>query len=260
MKLKGYFAGFLKYRDLLKELVVRDIKIRYRKSFLGLLWTLLNPLLMMLVLTAVFSFMFGAVIENYPIYYMSGFIMFNFFSESTNMGLTSIYGNSSLIKKIYIPKYLFPTSKVLSCMVNFAFSFVAMLIVMLITQAPFYPTLFLMIIPIFYMFIFALGCTLFLSAVTVFFRDIAHFYGVFMMAWMYLTPLFYPLAQLPPVLQSLMRFNPMYQYVNYSRMLVLEGVVPGLKENLICFSIGAVALIVGIIVFYKKQDKFILHV
>ena len=149
---KGYvkekMEGFRRFTPLLRELVVRDIKVRYRHSALGLVWTVLNPLLMMVVITIVFSTLFKQNIPNFPIYYLSGSLIFAFNSESTTTALNSIISNASLIKKVYIPKYLFPLSNVLSGLVNLGFSLIAMFIVMLITDALFHATLLLLPIPI----------------------------------------------------------------------------------------------------------------
>lgn len=251
---------FLKYENLLHELVSRDIKVRYRRSFLGMLWTVLNPLLMMVVITIVFSTLFKQNIENFPIYYLAGSLVFSFNSETTSNALYSIIGNSSLMKKVYIPKYLFPLSKTVSGLVNLGFSLVAMFIVMLILGVEFRPTLLLLPIPVFYVFLFAAGSGLFLAAITVFFRDVANFYGVFVMAWTYFTPVFYPVSILPPAAMKLMYLNPMYHYVTYMRELVLYGQFPGMKENLVCFLFGAVSLVIGVWVFYKNQDRFVLYV
>ena len=246
---KGYvkekMEGFRRFTPLLRELVVRDIKVRYRHSALGLVWTVLNPLLMMVVITIVFSTLFKQNIPNFPIYYLSGSLIFAFNSESTTTALNSIISNASLIKKVYIPKYLFPLSNVLSGLVNLGFSLIAMFIVMLITDAP---------------FLFSVGLGILLSAVTVFFRDIAHFYSVFILAWTYFTPIFYPVEILPDAVMKLMQINPMYHLVTYMRSIVLYGVFPSLKENLLCLCLGLLMLALGLFVFYKKQDKFVLYV
>ncbi len=261
---KGYvkekMEGFRRFTPLLRELVVRDIKVRYRHSALGLVWTVLNPLLMMVVITIVFSTLFKQNIPNFPIYYLSGSLIFAFNSESTTTALNSIISNASLIKKVYIPKYLFPLSNVLSGLVNLGFSLIAMFIVMLITDAPFHATLLLLPIPIFYTFLFSVGLGILLSAVTVFFRDIAHFYSVFILAWTYFTPIFYPVEILPDAGMKLMQINPMYHLVTYMRSIVLYGVFPSLKENLLCLCLGLLMLALGLFVFYKKQDKFVLYV
>ena len=253
-------GAFKKFLPLLRELVVRDIKVRYRHSILGLVWTVLNPLLMMTVITIVFSKLFKQNIPNFPIYYLSGSLLFSFNSESTTTAMHSVISNASLIKKVYIPKYLFPFSNILSGLVNLVFSLIAMFIVMVITGAPFHITLLLIPIPIFYTLLFATGAGILLSALTVFFRDIAHFYGVFILAWTYLTPIFYPVEILPGKVMKLMQLNPMFHYVSFMRNLVLYGEFPSMKENLFCFLLGAGMIMLGLVVFYKKQDQFVLHV
>lgn len=252
--------AFKRFIPLLKELVIRDIKVRYRHSALGMVWTVLNPLMMMVVITIVFSTLFKQNIPNFPIYYLSGSLIFSFNSESTTTALNSIISNASLIKKVYIPKYLFPFSNILSGLVNLGFSLIAMFIVMILTGAPFHITLLLIPIPIFYTFLFSAGLGILLSALTVYFRDIAHFYGVFILAWTYFTPVFYPVEILNPAAMKIMQFNPMYHYITYMRDLVLIGEFPSMRENLLCFMIGVFMIVAGLLVFYKKQDKFVLYV
>lgn len=259
-KFLGMIQGFSIYRNLLKELVIRDIKLRYKRSFLGILWTVLNPILMMLVMTIVFSGLFKVQIENFPIYLFIGNIAYTFNSDATTNALNSITGNSSLIKKIYIPKYLFPVSKVFSALVNLFFSIIALIIIMLITRTPFYATMLLAPLLIFYLLMFSMGLGLLLSVLMVFFRDIAHLYSVFTLAWMYLTPIFYPVSLLQEKASIVPIINPMCHYIDYLRQLILYNTVPSLEENMICFLIGFCFLVVGLFVFYKKQDKFILYI
>lgn len=259
-KLKIMLLGFYKYKDLLYELVTRDIKIRYRRSVLGLLWTILNPILMMLVMTVVFSQLFRFEIENYPIYFFAGNILFSFLTESTTNSLHSMIESSSLIKKVYIPKYLFPLSKVISSLVNLFFSYVAMMIVMIITNVPFKFTMLLSPILILYISMFAVGLGLILSTMMVFFRDIAHLYSVITLLWMYLTPIFYPISILKEKTALALTLNPMYHFITYLRNLVLYGTIPSFQDNIICFLIGFIFLLIGLFVFYKKQDKFILYI
>lgn len=259
-KLKIRLDVFFQYKDLLYNLVSRDIKVRYRKSFLGMLWTVLNPLLMMIVMTIVFSTLFRSTIENFPIYFLAGNLIFTLNSEITNNCTYAIIGNASLLKKVYIPKYLFPFSKAGSALVNLFFSLIAMFLVMVVLRVPFRPTLLLLPIPIFYAFLFSLGLGLLLSAITVYFRDIAYFYSVLLVAWNYLTPVFYPVDILPDYAKRLMQFNPLYHYIDYMRNLILHGIIPGLNENLICLFIGVMMMIIGLYVFYRKQDNFILYI
>ena len=245
---------------LLNELVIRDIKVRYRKSFLGILWTILNPLMMMLVLVVVFSHFFRSEIDNYPVYILTGQLVFNFFSSATNMGVQSIIWNASLIKKVYVPKYLFPFSVVASCLVNFGFSTISMILVMIITRAPFYWTILAFPIPTICLVMFTLGVALILAAVSVYFRDIVHFYGVVLTAWMYFTPIFWSTSMLPDYLRRLLMFNPLYHFLRYFRLILMENTLPSLADHAVCFLMGAGMLTLGLYVFARLQDNFILHV
>lgn len=258
---KNSLQGFIRYLPLLRELVERDIKVRYRRSVLGLLWTVLNPLLMMTVMTVIFSTLFQGEIENFALYYLSGYILYTFVNESTTQALFSVVNNGGLIKKVYIPKYLFPISKVMSALVNLGFSFLAMLIVMLVTGADFHWTMILIPVLIVYLTVFCCGLGMVLTTLHVFFRDIGHLYGIVTLVWMYMTPMFYP-AQLlvKNGLELVLKLNPLYHFIVYFRMLVLYGTVPGVRENLYCFLPAAVMLLAGIIAFYRKQNHFILFI
>jgi ABC-2 type transport system permease protein len=259
-KFKTMLTGLFKYKSLLYELVIRDIKIRYRRSVLGLLWTVLNPILMMTVMTIVFSNLFRFDIENFPVYFFTANILFTFMTEATTNCLYGITGNASLIKKIYIPKYLFPVSKVLSSVVNLFFSFVAMILVMIATKAPFHGTMILTPLVIFYLILFTTGLGLILSVAVVFFRDVAHLYGILTMVWMYLTPIFYPVSLLQEKMSLVLTFNPLYHFIEYFREIVLYNQIPTLEANITCLLIGVVTLGIGLIFFYRNQDKFILYI
>ena len=251
--------SFNKYKYLLFNLVKRDFVSRYRKSFLGVLWSLLNPLLTMLVMTMVFSYMCRFQIENYPVYLLSGQLIMMFFSESTTRAMNSVIGAEGIIKKVYVPKYIFPVSNVLSSLVNLLFSFIALLLVTAVTKAPIHWTLLLTPIPILYVFVFSLGIGMLMSAMAVFFRDLMYLYGVFLTLLTYLTPIFYPVSAIPERLQPFMGLNPMYQFVDYFRSLVLHGVVPDLWRNAVCIGFALAALCCGTYVFMSKQDKYILY-
>lgn len=259
--IKNSFYGFIKYLPLLRELVVRDIKVRYRRSFLGLLWTVLNPLMMMTVMTIIFSTLFQSSINNFAVYYLSGYILYTFLNESTTQALFSIVNNSALMKKVYIPKYLFPVSKVASSLVNLGFSFIAMLIVMFATRSEFHWTILLSPVLVVYLVIFCCGLGMILTTLDVFFRDIGHLYSIVTLVWMYLTPLFYPADLLKSNgLDFLLMLNPLNHYIVYFRMLILDGKLPGLYENLVCLIPSVVMMAIGMMIFYKRQDKFILYV
>ncbi len=251
---------FKKHNFLLYYLTARDFKVKYRRSVLGIFWSVLNPLLMMIILSLVFSSIFRADIANFPVYLILGQSLFQFMSEGSSSAMSSILANAPLIKKVYIPKYIFPLEKVIFAFVNFVVSLVAVALVMLVFKVvPSWQIVFLPLLLV-YMMLFTLGLGLLLSALAVFFRDIIHLYGVLVTAWTYLTPLFYPISMLPDWLQQALQFNPMLHYVNYFRDILLYHTAPTLLENLICIVFAVVTLVIGLFAFRKSQDKFILHV
>lgn len=251
---------FKDYRPLLKELVSRDLKVKYRRSFLGYLWSLLNPLLMMAVMTVVFSYMFRFDIPNFPLYLICGNTLWTFFNESTNMAMRSVLDNGSLIRKVYIPKFIFPISRVLSSFVTMSFSLVAILIVMVFTKVPLTPALLAFPIPLLFLLMFCMGIGMILSALSVYFRDIVHLYGVLTLAWMYLTPIFYPISALPEQVAFVIKFNPMYHYITFFRELVLYGRLPGWAIWTGSILAGVVSMALGLLIFRKMQKNFILYV
>ncbi len=252
------FSGFIKYRFLLYNLISRDIKVKYRRSVLGILWSVLNPLLMMLVMTAVFSNVFRFDIENFPVYYLTGSVMYAFFNEATNSSMYSVISSSSLIKKVYIPKYIFPLEKVMFSFVNMLFSLIAVIFIFLVTGTPIPITILLTPIPLIYIFVFALGFSMLLAALCVYLRDVLHLFSVLLTAWMYFTPIFYPVETLGD-LAVLLNFNPLYHYITYFRNVAMYGVVPGISANLICIGFSIASLIIGILVFKKLQKNFVLY-
>lgn len=262
--LRGSFSGYAeiagKYKHLVSNLITRDLKVKYRRSMLGFLWSILNPLLMALVINAVFQNLFRFDIEYFIVYYLTGSLIFNFMTEATTNSLVSVLGAASLIKKVYIPKYIFPLEKCLFAFVNMLFSSVAVVIVIFIQRMPLHLTALLFFFPMLCALVFSIGLSLILSSVNVFFRDIGHLYSVWITAWMYLTPIIYPASILPSSLMTVMRLNPMYYYVSYFRDVVMYGVVPDVQTHLICVIYALLFLVFGLIVFKKQQDKFILYI
>lgn len=252
---------FMKYKDLLIQLVNRDIKLKYRRSFLGYLWSVLNPLFVMIIMTIVFSTMFSRNIENFPVYLFTGKMLFDFMSTSTNQAMTSVTGNAALLKKTYVPKYIFTLSKVTSCMVDLLFSFGALFIVMLVTRARIYWTFFLFPLVVLQIYIFCCGLGFFLAEFNVFFRDIQYIYQAIITAWMYLTPIFYPVESLPSSVAFVVKgLNPLYYYVAQFRDLVYYGHFPGPRVFLGGWLIAFIMLFFGILMFKRKQDDFILYI
>ena len=229
-----------KYRFLIRQLVSRDFKTKYKRSVLGVLWSFLNPLLMMSVQYFVFSTIFKTDIPNYPVYLLIGIISFNFFSEACGMALTSVLGNAALITKVYMPKYIYPLTRVISSVVNLAISLVPLILVMAVTGVRFEKAAILSI--------FFLVCLVIFSL-----------WGVFSMLWMYATPIFYPETILPENFRFILEINPLYYFLKYMRMCILDGISPEPIMYVQSLLMALAMLLIGALVFRKSQDRFVLY-
>ena len=258
--IKNYLQSAKKYSFLLSQLVSRDFKTRYKRSVLGVLWSMLNPLLTMCVQYLVFSNLFKWNVENYAVYLLIGSVTFNFFSEASQAALVSITGSASLITKVYIPTYIFPVAKVLSSCINLCFSTLALYLIIFMQGMSL--NIYHLMIPVLYvaLILFTCGMGLILSALMVYFRDTQFLYGVIIVLWMYLTPLFYPVDIIPENLMGLYSLNPMYQYVTFFRTLVLDGAMPSLTQFAWCFGYAFGLLGIGLLVFRKLKRNFILYI
>lgn len=259
--MKERIETFKKYFPLLKQLVTKDLKLKYRRSFLGYLWSVLNPLLTMLIMVLVFSHMFRSDIEHFAVYVLVGQTVFGFFSEGTNQGIGAVVGNAALLKKTYVPKYIFPIAKVTSCFVNMLFSLGALLIVCIFSQIR--PNWYMLLIPfvLVEVYFFTLGVGLFLAQANVFFRDTQYIWAVVLTAWMYFSALFYPITMLPKMLQRVIKFaNPVYSYIAQFRGMLIDGALPEPKYFLYGIGWAALAMVIGLGTFQKAQDKFILYI
>lgn len=250
---------FTRYGFLIRQLVSRDFKTKYKRSALGMAWSFLNPLLTMSVQYVVFSTLFKSDIPNYPVYLLSGIVFFNFFNEAVSMGMTSITGNASLIKKVYMPKYIYPVSRILSSLVNFALAIIPLFLVMLITGTAFTPALLLLLFDMLCLLGFVTGMSLLLTTAMTFFQDTQFLWGVVSMMWMYLTPLFYPESIIPAQFLTVYHMNPMYQYITFARICIIDGVSPEPMAYLWCILSSVVVLGLGILTFKRHQDKFVLY-
>ena len=267
--IKNIWANFKKYQFLMAQLISRDFKVKYKRSVLGVVWSLLYPILMMSVMALVFSQMFKFKVEgiNYLVYLMTGIVMFNYFSEASNNAMTSVVFNFPLINKVYIPKYIFPVAKCLFVGINFVLTLIPWFVIILLTQFGLgqYPAsinLYYLIIPYIFLcfFLFTIGVGLLLSCVSVFLRDMFYIYGIILTIWNYFTPVFYSIEILPATLQSLFKFNPLYQFITSVREIVLYGNCPSLGTLGLVGLIGVVTLAIGAIVFKKNQDKYIYYI
>ncbi|MBQ9276750.1 MAG: ABC transporter permease [Clostridia bacterium] len=255
---------FKKSIVIMWAMVKKNIKNQYRRSVLGILWTVLNPLLTMLVMAFVFSNIFGRgnINMDYPVYVLSGNIVFSLMRTATTMALPCMVNNYDLLTKTRVPYFVFPASNVVSSLVTFGFSLIAMIIVMLIripAGVEFHWTLLLIVVWLPAIFLFSLGLALALCSIYVRFRDIKHLYNVFLTLWMYLTPVFYAPSLLSDKVRTVLFVNPMYHYLNYFRDLIV-GTVPSWQTHVLIYAIGIVTMLLGWLVFKSQRKSFIIYI
>lgn len=255
-----FIDAIQRYAFLIEQLVNRDFKTKYKRSVLGVCWSFLNPLLMMSVQYIVFSTLFKSDIQNFQLYLLTGIVCFNFFNESTSMCLTSISGNAGLITKVYVPKYIYPVTRVLSSGINFALALIPLLIVMVFTRTPIRPQILLIVFGVLCLAVLCLGIGLILAAVMVFFRDTQFIWGVLVTILNFATPIFYPESIIPQRFMTIYKMNPLYHMVRFMRIVLMDGISPEPKAYLLCLIAAGVPLLLGIALFKKQQDKFILYI
>ena len=252
-----------KNRYILGAIVTKNFKSQYRNSVLGVVWTVLNPLLNMIVMALIFSEMFGrkAAVGNYAVYLFAGNLIFSIMRQATSQSLTSIVDNSGLIKKVKISYSVFPISNTCLSLVNFGMSFIALLGIMLFEGETFHWTIVLTLTIVPAVLMFSLGIGLILASLYVFFRDIKHIYGVVLTLWTYLTPLFYTADSLKkPAIIKLIELNPMTQYVTMFRDIIQWGTVPGWGTYLYAYAFGLGMWGIGYLIYRLLRKKFILYI
>lgn len=253
-------AVWSRYQFLIRQLVSRDFKTKYKRSILGYLWSFLNPLLTMTVQYIVFSTIFKSTINNFPVYLLSGIILFNFFTESVGQGLTAIVGNASLITKVYVPKYIYPVTKVISCSINLVISVIPLLLVTIITGTRITTAILCLPYVFICLLLFCIGMALFLSTTMVFFRDTEYLWGIASLIWTYATPLFYPENIIPAQFRFVQTLNPLYHYIRFTRTILINGVVPEPRAFAICLLSALLTCAAGTAVFKRFQDRFVLYI
>ena len=262
MYFKNIYLNFKKYSFLLGQLVSRDFKVKYKRSVLGVIWSLLYPVLNMAVMALVFSklFRFSTPGVSYLTYVLSGLVMFNYFAEASNLSMSSVVANFPLINKIYIPKYIFPLSKCLFVGINFLLTLIPLYVVILATGTGL--CIYHLVLPYAYLclFVFTLGFGLILATIAVFLRDMFYIYGIVLTLWTYLTPIMYDISIISESIQRFFKLNPLYQYINFIRQIILYHQMPTPRNFLVCGASALIVLIIGLIVFKKNQDKFIYYV
>jgi ABC-2 type transport system permease protein len=248
-------VDIVRYRDLIFQLVRRDIVARYKRSILGIAWTMLQPLGMMIVMTVVFARLFNRI-DGYPAYVLGGLMPWLFFAQTTTSCIQQSVWGGTLMRRIYVPYTAFPTAAVGTGVVNLLLSVIPLLAMMLVVGRPIRLTILFLPIPIILLSAFALGVGLLLSGLAVRFPDIAEMYQIILQAWMYLTPIMYPADILPEVIRKLQFFNPMYYLILLFRVPIYDGVLPSIPLILAATAISLVTLVGGWIYFSHQTDEF----
>lgn len=253
-------AETYRYRELIWALALKDLKIRYKRSFLGFLWALLNPLLLMLVLTAVFSKIMLVNIPHYAVFLLSVLLPWTFFAQTLSYAAESIVGNADLLKKVSLPKLVFPAAALVSNMINLLLSLIPLALIILFVRAPFYATWLLLPVPLLALTIFTLGASFFFAAANVYYRDIAHILQILLQAWFYLTPIIYAPDMFPARWTWIFKLNPVSFALNDVRWAVYYGRLPRLQSIVASFVCAFVSLVIGYTIFRKYQDQFVFYV
>jgi ABC-type polysaccharide/polyol phosphate export permease len=247
------------YRELIWALALKELKIRYKRSFLGFLWALLNPLLQMVVLSLVFSTILRMPIPHFAIFLISVLMPWTFFAQSLSYAADSIVNNSDLIKKVRVPKIVFPVAALTSNMVNLLLSLIPMLIIVIVLHSPVYVTWFYLPVPLLALTLLTLGLSLILATLNVYYRDVSHILQIILQIWFYITPIIYPIEAFGKY-QWLLKLNPVLYALNGFRMAVYKGALPSMQSIAASFVCGAVALMIGYAMFRRNQDDFVYYV
>lgn len=245
---------------LFEELVKRDFKRKYKRTILGLLWSMLSPLMMLAVMSFVFSHFFGRTIEYYVLYILAGQIVFSYFSESTNTGMTALLNNASIFSKINVPKYLFVLSRNISALINFLLTIIIFFSFVFVYNIRPSVIMLLIIYPLICLIFFNFGIGLILSALYIFFRDMQYLYSLFLQVIMYGSAIFYSIDILNTSYQTVFYFNPIYVYITFIREIVIYNNIPDLLVILLSTVYAFLAFILGIIVYKKYNYKFIYYI
>lgn len=249
-----------KYRFLFEELVKRDFKKKYKRTVLGMIWSIISPLLTLLVMALVFTKFFGRTTEHYIIYLFCGNLLFTYFNDATNGGMHALMSNAAIFTKVDVPKYMFILSRNVQAFINFLLTLAVFFIFVIIEGIPFHWNFLLLIYPIVCITLFNIGVGMVLSALFVFFRDIEYLYSVFTMLLMYLSAIFYNINAYALKIQYLFYVNPVYVYIRYFRKIVIENDVPEPSFHLLCAFYALVMLLLGCWMYKKYNHKFLYYV
>lgn len=244
---------------LLEEIVKKNFAAKYKGSVLGILWSILKPLLIMILLTIIFSTLFGNSIDNYPVYLLSGKCIFDFFNSSTNVSMKSLKGNINILKRTAAPKFIFTLGAVISEFINFIITLIILVGVMIVTKAPFhFVTSIIAFIPILSLIFMITGIGLILAVLCVYFSDIQHLWGVITYMLMYASAIFYPMDIIPEPYHQYMILNPIFWVIDQFRHLVIWGTIPNIMNMINLVLLSAIIFVLGVIVFMKYEKKLTL--
>ena len=248
-------SKFKQYIFVIRELVSREIKRKYARSYLGILWSVLNPLLSMAVMSLIFSTIFKRSIENFPIYYLTGSIFWSLFTGSTNAAMTSLVDNKNMLIKVKLPMSVFPLARSCTALANFGYSLIAYAIMLIVFRVR--PNMYMPLVFVYAagLFLFSLGISYALSILYVLFGDIKHLYSVLLTIWMYLSAIFYPITSTSPAMQAVISRNPLYVFISSARKCVMEGALPTAEEWAMMFVWSVGAYIAGKYYFKKMHNR-----
>ena len=244
---------------LLKQIIKKNFTSKYKDSFIGVLWSFLNPLIEMALLTAIFSSIFARSIENFPVYFLTGRIVINFFNSGTKIAMNSIKANRGIFNKIFVPRYIFALGGICSEFLNFIMSIIVLIAIMILTKAPFYPMALLSVIPIGVLFMLITGIGLILAIICTKFSDIAYLYKIFTSLLIYACAIFYPISSVPQPIRGYMELNPVYGIIAQFRSFVMQGQIPSTKLMLTTFAFSFIIFIIGVLIFRKYQNRITLE-
>lgn len=249
-----------KHQFLFEELVKRDFKKKYKRTVLGMMWSLLAPLMQLAVMAMVFTRFFGRSTPHYVIYLFSGNLIFSYFNEATTQGMTALESNAHILAKINVPKYIFLLSKNVSALINFAMTLVIYFIFVLIDGLPLRLSFITLLYPMVCLLTFNIGMGMILSAMYIFFKDVKYLYDIFTRLLLYMSAVFYTLDAFTPMQQTLFYLNPVYTYISYFRSVVINGVIPPLWHHGLCIGYAMMALLIGSVMYHKNNYKFLYYI
>lgn len=254
------FQKLKRYQFLFEELVKRDFKKKYKRTVLGMAWSVLSPLLTLLVMRLVFTQFFGRSTPHYTTYLFCGNLVFSFFNESTSQGMHSLMGNAGIFTKVNVPKYLFLMSKNVQCLINFGLTLCVFALFCVLDHITFTWKMICLIYPVLCLILFNIGVGLVLSALFVFFRDIQYLWSVFTQLLMYMSAIFYTTDGFSPLIQKVFYINPVYVFISYFRKIVIDATIPSLGIHLLMLADALVVLGIGCLIYKKYNHKFLYYV